>query len=257
MDFKPKIITFHDIYPKPRMGINSFPVEKFKKFIEQLHQKYTLVTVSEILKQPHNQSLAAITFDDGYASVYEHALPVLKSHNVPASVMLITGYIGQQNLWDPSPLSGKAVHLSESQIKELIDLGWEMAPHGHRHFAYTAYNAELIIRDIKQSRGVLTDLGIEMPGYLSLPFGLSDEKVISLLKKEFSQLLGMLELRDNPQIIPRYPVYGWASFDSLLNDLNAWPRIGKLKRVLLASVHSGARLSARWQHWFGINKNGN
>lgn len=46
--------------------------------------------------------VAAITFDDGYANVYEHAFPVLKRKGIPAGVFVVTDLVGtsRPNLHD-------------------------------------------------------------------------------------------------------------------------------------------------------------
>ncbi len=43
-----------------------------------------------------------ISFDDGYRDNYDIALPVLKSHNVPAAFFIATGFLDQRNMawWD-------------------------------------------------------------------------------------------------------------------------------------------------------------
>jgi peptidoglycan/xylan/chitin deacetylase (PgdA/CDA1 family) len=41
-----------------------------------------------------------ITFDDGYRSVHDLALPVLREFNLPATVFVTSGYIGQGNMWN-------------------------------------------------------------------------------------------------------------------------------------------------------------
>ncbi|HEY0060979.1 MAG TPA: polysaccharide deacetylase family protein [Telluria sp.] len=41
-----------------------------------------------------------ITFDDGYRSVHDLALPILKEFNLPATVFVTTGYIGGGNMWN-------------------------------------------------------------------------------------------------------------------------------------------------------------
>lgn len=43
-----------------------------------------------------------LTFDDGYRDNYEHALPVLKRHGVPATFFLATGFLDRPSLswWD-------------------------------------------------------------------------------------------------------------------------------------------------------------
>lgn len=41
----------------------------------------------------------AVTFDDGYRSVVEHALPLLVEHRVPAMLYVIGGRVGGSNQW--------------------------------------------------------------------------------------------------------------------------------------------------------------
>jgi peptidoglycan/xylan/chitin deacetylase (PgdA/CDA1 family) len=46
--------------------------------------------------KPGGRPLVCLTFDDGYASVMRHALPVLKRYGAPATVFLVTKYIGSK-----------------------------------------------------------------------------------------------------------------------------------------------------------------
>lgn len=39
-----------------------------------------------------------ITFDDGYEDVYENALPILRRYNLPATVFLTSGFLGNRGL---------------------------------------------------------------------------------------------------------------------------------------------------------------
>ena len=50
--------------------------------------------------EPFDEPVAAITFDDGYRDVYEHAFPVLKRKGIPAAVFVVTDLVGQPVLAD-------------------------------------------------------------------------------------------------------------------------------------------------------------
>lgn len=41
-----------------------------------------------------------LTFDDGYADVYTRARPLLEQFDIPATVFIITGYLGREFWWD-------------------------------------------------------------------------------------------------------------------------------------------------------------
>jgi peptidoglycan/xylan/chitin deacetylase (PgdA/CDA1 family) len=42
----------------------------------------------------------AVTFDDGYADIADHAMPLLERYQIPATVFVATGYIGREFWWD-------------------------------------------------------------------------------------------------------------------------------------------------------------
>ena len=43
--------------------------------------------------EPVPPKSVVITFDDGYASVYEHAWPMLRQLEIPATIFLASGFI--------------------------------------------------------------------------------------------------------------------------------------------------------------------
>src|SRR5207244_13385113 len=45
-----------------------------------------------------DEPVAAITFDDGYRDVYDHAFPLLKRKGIPWAVFVVTGLIGTSRL---------------------------------------------------------------------------------------------------------------------------------------------------------------
>lgn len=60
---------------------------------------YYHFTGSAITPEAKDSASLAISFDDGFSSVYHNAWPILKKYNAPASVFLVTAAVKQQLLW--------------------------------------------------------------------------------------------------------------------------------------------------------------
>ena len=77
-----KIITFHDIASRSR----------FEETILLLKSMYSIVSIIEIEDFFYNKknlkNSCLITFDDGDISFYQIAYPVLKKHNIPATIFV-------------------------------------------------------------------------------------------------------------------------------------------------------------------------
>lgn len=70
----------------------------FRRHVEYLAGHFELATMSravEVLsgRERASRDIAAITFDDGYRDVLEHALPVLRDARAPATIYVPTGAI--------------------------------------------------------------------------------------------------------------------------------------------------------------------
>ena len=75
----------------------SVPPELFELQMGYLATSARVVAIEQLLfGQPAAGEIpCAITFDDGYANVYEHALPILRKYGFPALVYVTTGLIGE------------------------------------------------------------------------------------------------------------------------------------------------------------------
>lgn len=74
-------------------------VPMFVRQLEWIARRRTFVSLDEIgarlaLGEDWTTPVAAVTFDDGYQDVYEHALPVLQRKGIPAAVFVITDAMG-------------------------------------------------------------------------------------------------------------------------------------------------------------------
>ncbi|MDP8230598.1 MAG: polysaccharide deacetylase family protein [Candidatus Gorgyraea atricola] len=85
------------------LAVPSSVFESHMRFIKNNFKIVSLLEGVEILSKDTSGGMyAAITFDDGYMDNYLNAFPILKKHNVPATIFLTTDFIGKDSLfwWD-------------------------------------------------------------------------------------------------------------------------------------------------------------
>lgn len=99
---------------------------------------YRVISLEEFLRyrreyrMPPRRSVV-ITIDDGYADNYAVAYPILRGHGFPATIFLVSRYIGDANRWDrQGRLAGRPL-LAWSEIKEMQRGGMTFGAHTRTH----------------------------------------------------------------------------------------------------------------------------
>lgn len=131
--------------------------------------------------------ITAITFDDGFASVYEHAYPILRRIGIPATVFVVGRTLagdGRVDWVDHAP-SPALQTLSPEQILEMREAGVTFGSHGFSHRDLTALDDSELERDLRDSRETLEDLLHERVTTIAYPRARSDERV-----RRFARLSG-------------------------------------------------------------------
>lgn len=157
-----------------------------------------------------------ITFDDGYESLHQFALPVARKYNFPMSVFVITSRIGRKMQFSQ--------YLNEKQIKEMADSGlFDFGSHTHDlhcentiifdAFGATPENpvARLVNRDLRISSARLESILGHRSEAIAWPYGNFNLELTAIarlngFKLHFTSAAGYNEPGTNPFAIKRIPV---------------------------------------------------
>jgi peptidoglycan/xylan/chitin deacetylase (PgdA/CDA1 family) len=104
---------------------------------------------------------AALTFDDGFEALHTHALPVLIREQLPATVFLVAQTLtpgGQPVDWVDTPGTEPLSTLTRDQVLEMQDAGVDFQSHSWAHLDLTRLSEEECVRDLRDSREMLSEL---------------------------------------------------------------------------------------------------
>ena len=148
-----------------------------------------LKRIANLVYADHSGPLAtdrpnvAVTFDDAFRSVREHALPALQRYGVPATIFVPTGNLGRQPAWQMET-SGDCdeVVMTAEEIaalpSDLIAIGSHTATHPH----LTTLSDQEAADQFTQSRADLERLLGRTIDTLAFPYGDHDGRIIKLAK---------------------------------------------------------------------------
>lgn len=165
-----RIIVFHEI-KDPSV---------FRKKIEWLKEHYDLVSLEDLFSlRVGDRTLIAITFDDGYASWYDQAVPVLEELRIPAVFFVCSGFIdstgedGERFCRENFKRSQKLLPLSKKQLIELSNHPlFEVGSHSMNHMDLgEVMGIKTLDREIDGDRKQLEDWTGKKVQWFAYPFG--------------------------------------------------------------------------------------
>ncbi len=131
----------------------------------------SISTLVEAMRAGRQRGLVGLTFDDGYVSVLEAAVPVLQRHGFGATAYIISDRLGGTNEWDEGP---SWPLLPASGVRELAAAGVEIGSHAATHLRLAGASPQQLTAEVGGSRSSLAALlGTEIRGF-AYPYGSMD-----------------------------------------------------------------------------------
>ena len=219
------ILCYHSVDPSWRSVLAVTPGE-FADQCADLARRMRVIQLDRAVGSLDRRSrlpggTAAITFDDGFAGLYEHAAPALRRHALPATVFVVASTLtgtpapADWVIGEPPP----APHtLTLDQVLEMQEGGVGFGSHSMHHRDLTALSDAECETELRDSREALTDLLNRPCRYLAYPSGYHDDRVRRIAERAGYEAAFTLPERHEAAgrfAIPRvgiYPGNGGLSF---------------------------------------------
>jgi peptidoglycan/xylan/chitin deacetylase (PgdA/CDA1 family) len=178
------ILCYHSVDPAWESPLAVRPGE-FAGHAAWLARRCTVVPLSQAVATLDRRGrlprgMAALTFDDGFTGVLEHAVPELQRHGLPMTVFLVAQTLTAEGLgawWVRTPPPWPLTTLTVDEVLHLRDLGIDLQSHSWAHQDLPELDEDACEQDLRTSREFLEDLLHAPVPYLAYPRGLHDEKV--------------------------------------------------------------------------------
>jgi peptidoglycan/xylan/chitin deacetylase (PgdA/CDA1 family) len=130
----PVVLGYHrvveDFQTAAKQSIPAMLIDRkmFERHLDLLTRQYRFVSLDEVAHpqegdRTFDRPEAAITFDDGYRDVYEHAFPILARKGIPAAVFVITKLVGTRQ----RPLHDTVYRLMKKLYEGSPSASWVLA----------------------------------------------------------------------------------------------------------------------------------
>jgi peptidoglycan/xylan/chitin deacetylase (PgdA/CDA1 family) len=223
----PPVLCYHRIGGPLELGVTRASAVVFRRQMEALARNgWRTLTLAEFaahtlnvdsaFRIPHSESSIPhsaflLSFDDGYASLAQHAYPVLADLGFTATTFLITDFVGGTNRWDVPYALRRLPHLDWPTIERWRARRFDFQSHTARHPRLTWLRDAHVMDELERSRHeLMRRLGADAGRGIAYPFGAVDERVAALAAAAGYELgFGGPNGDERALRLGRTPVYVW------------------------------------------------
>lgn len=211
------VLCYHRIGGPLELGVTRVGRTVFARQMTALAKAgWRTVSLDQCVRTPQAaRRTFLLTFDDGYASLADHAYPVLAELGFTATTFLITDYVGKSNTWDVRYTWDRLRHLDWREIERWRVRGFDFGSHGATHRRLTWLADGEVQADLGRSRDrLLARLGADAARAIAYPFGAVDSRIARHAETiGFTLGFGGVRATGESLNLARVPVYFWDRWD--------------------------------------------
>src|SRR3990167_2947831 len=234
------ILLYHSVGNTPW----GMPEKQFQNQIDWIADHCRVLSLPELVKTKSSQELqVALTFDDGYKTLYDIFAPIFARKKMNGMVYLNTGWIKEgekdRNYSDASlgHYPGE-MFLTWQEVKLLREKGsWDIGSHGVNHFNLRRIPLDLVKNELLQSKQDVEEKLNITCSHFSYPFGQYSKNVREVVKEVGYQYAaavhhGGFNLESDYLAMPRINIsreYSLKDFGNIIRG--KWDFIGLIHRL--------------------------
>jgi peptidoglycan/xylan/chitin deacetylase (PgdA/CDA1 family) len=177
--------------------------------------------------------IAILTFDDGNATDYEVALPILRKFGFTATFFVSTAHIGSDPHW-----------LDWGQVGALYAAGMQIGTHGHAHRFLDDLEDDALTRELLLPRQLLAENAGITATVMSCPGGRFDARTLRAARAAgYTAVATSIPAMNHfgpveSELVPRFAVQGRTTAQRVLDLVRGKPTLVTRLRVLYIARRS-------------------
>jgi peptidoglycan/xylan/chitin deacetylase (PgdA/CDA1 family) len=213
------VLCYHAVSPSWRCSLAVAPEQLERQLSLLVRRGWVGTTFSRAALDPPATRTFAVTFDDAYLSVLEHALPILSSLEIPGTVFAPTQFMSERqplrwpgiDQWHDTPDAGELTSMDWDDLRSLATRGWEIGSHTVSHPHLTELDDDALSAELERSREECSARVGRPCESIAYPYGDADARVAERARElgyRAGAMLGRrLDYGGDPHRHPRIGIY--------------------------------------------------
>ena len=171
----------------------------------------SMTALMPYLRGERKGKVFGITFDDGYLNNMTHALPVLQWYGFSSTCYVVSGMLGQTNVWDNAMGVLPSELMSAAHLRQWVGGRQEVGAHTRNHVRLRDLDAVACNAEITLCKEDLEHITGTAVNHFCYPYGEFTQEHVAMVKQAdymtaTTTRRGRCQLGDNVLALPRVPV---------------------------------------------------